>query len=56
MFEASPGNLGEDPEACRIVDARPGGNFIKRAEAALAQSATCIHLANVDAGRGDHSN
>lgn len=46
---------GEDGQARRVVEPRPGGDFVEGAGAAAAQAGGGIHLANVDAGRLNHS-
>ena len=50
MREAAPGDIGQDVDAGPVVEAGPGGNFVEAAEAALAQAAACIHLADIGTG------
>jgi hypothetical protein len=49
-FVAPFSDFGQDPDASRIVDARPGSNLVKRAETALAQATGGIHRADIDTG------
>lgn len=52
---ASRRDGGEDRQARRVVEPRPGGDFVERAGAAAAQAGGGIHLADIDAGRTNHS-
>ncbi len=52
---ASRRDGGEDRQARRVVETRPGGDFVERAGAAAAQAGGGIHLADIDAGRTNHS-
>ena len=51
---AAPGDGGEDLQSAGVVAARPDGNFVDGTQAAETQAAVRIHLADVDAGGGDH--
>ena len=50
----APGDGGENFQAMRIVEARPGGDLVYRTVTAGAQAGLRVHRADVDAGRGDH--
>jgi hypothetical protein len=51
---APSGGRRNDFDALRVIYPSPPGDFVERAEAAAAKAAGRIHLAEVDAGRGDH--
>jgi hypothetical protein len=54
MLQPPPGDGGEYVHAAGIVDPRPDADLVDRPEAAGAQAAPVIHLADVDTGGGKH--
>ena len=48
------GDGGEDAPAAGVVDPRPNGDLVNGPKAARTQAGQFVHLAHVDAGRGDH--
>jgi hypothetical protein len=54
MLQPAFGDGGEYVQAAGIVDSRPDADFVDGAEAAGAQAASVIHLADVDTGGGKH--
>jgi len=55
IFHPPQGNGGENIGTRDIVGTRPNSDFIHGTKTAKAQAIAVVHLADIDAGRGDHS-
>ena len=55
VFHPPQGNGGENIGTRGIVGTRPNSDFINGTKTAKAQAIAVVHFADIDAGRGDHS-
>lgn len=55
LFLTPPGDGGEDMAPGGIVGASPAGDFVETAQTAETQAARRVDTAELDTGRGKHS-